>query len=75
MSTPFAKYVRIEPMSGQELQTRRKALKMSQDELARVLGVTRQSVYMWERGKTATPLMLDYAMHWIELQHRGERDE
>ena len=39
---------------------------MSQEELARRLDVTRQSVYMWEKGDTKPPGMLDLALRWLE---------
>lgn len=35
------------------IRTRREALHISQDTLARLVCVTRQSVSLWERGRTA----------------------
>lgn len=43
-------------------------LKLSQEELAKRLDVTRQSVYMWERGETKPPGMLDLALRWLEYE-------
>lgn len=53
-------------MHGEELRARRARLKLSQDELARKLEVTRQSIYAWERGITGAPGMLDLALRWLE---------
>jgi DNA-binding XRE family transcriptional regulator len=53
-------------MTKEELRTRRDALNMTQDQLASALGVTRQSVYMWEAGKTSIPALLDLALQHVE---------
>ena len=53
-------------MTPDELRQRRARLKMSQEELARRLDVTRQSVYMWEKGDTRPPGMLELALRWLE---------
>lgn len=55
-------------MTPEELRERRKLLKLSQEELAKRLDVTRQSVYMWERGETKPPGMLDLALRWLEYE-------
>lgn len=54
-------------MNREELRRRRESLGMSQDQLARALGVTRQSVYMWEAGRTAIPALLDLALRALEI--------
>lgn len=48
---------------------------MSQDELARRLKVTRQSIYAWERGITKLPGMLDLALRWLEHEAGVEPKE
>ena len=53
-------------MTGEELREWRARLGMSQEELARLLEVTRQSVYMWEKGDTRPPGMLELALRWLE---------
>jgi transcriptional regulator with XRE-family HTH domain len=61
-------------MNGAELRQRRDALGWSQETLARALSVTRQTVYMWERGKTAVPPMVDLALRWLEQAAAGGRE-
>lgn len=48
---------------------------MSQDELARRLGVTRQTVYSWERGIRTAPAMLDLALRYLALEANGCLDD
>ncbi|MBA2708260.1 MAG: helix-turn-helix domain-containing protein [Gemmatimonadaceae bacterium] len=55
-----------ESMNGDEVRRRRKALELSQDGLARLLLVTRQTVYSWERGLRTPPGMLALALEAIE---------
>lgn len=55
-------------MNGAELREWRSRLGMSQEELARRLDVTRQSVYMWEKGDTKPPGMLRLALRWLEQE-------
>jgi DNA-binding transcriptional regulator YiaG len=61
-------------MNGDEVRRRRNALGISQDGLARLLGVTRQTVYSWERGLRVPPAMLNLALRWIEYEQAIERD-
>lgn len=58
-------------MSAEDVRNRRAALGISQEELARRLSATRQSVYMWERGETKPPGMLDLALRYLEMEARG----
>lgn len=58
-------------MTPEELRERRARMKLSQEELARRLSATRQSVYMWERGDTKPPGMLDLALRYLEMEARG----
>lgn len=51
------------------MRRRREALGLSQEHFARTLGVSRQSVYMWEAGKTQPPAMLDLALRYLEQEH------
>jgi DNA-binding XRE family transcriptional regulator len=59
-------------MDTDELRQRRKALGMTQEQLARVLGVSRQSVFMWESGRTAIPALLELALRYLELVPAAE---
>jgi transcriptional regulator with XRE-family HTH domain len=61
-------------MDSEDLKRRRKALGLTQEQLAQALGVTRQSVYLWETG-TRLPAgrLLDLAMRGLEQEIR-ERD-
>jgi transcriptional regulator with XRE-family HTH domain len=38
-------------MTGEELKYKRKQLKLTQDELAKLLGVSKNTVFNWEKGK------------------------
>lgn len=56
-------------MNGDELRERRKRLGLTQEELAHLLGVTRQSVFQWERGRNLRrPQMLALALEAIETR-------
>lgn len=66
---------RMVRMTPEELRERRARLKLSQEELARRLDVTRQSVYMWERGETRPPGMLNLALRWLEHEMGVEPKE
>ena len=65
-------------MDAEDLRRRRAALGISQEELARRLRVTRQSVYAWERGITGVPGLLEGALRYVEAvaagRLPGERD-
>lgn len=68
--------VRMEYMDGNELKRRREALGFSVPELAEKLGVTRISLYRWEReGVRERVGMLHLALMALEMLHvKGERD-
>ncbi len=55
-------------MLGTELKSRRRSLGISQDELAKRLGVATNTVARWERGELRIehPLMLQWALQGIE---------
>lgn len=64
--------------SGKELRFLRSELDMSQAQLARVLGVTDQSVARWEKGQTEPngPAVLSLRMiYLLSLMPAKERDE
>lgn len=67
----------VDFMDASELKQRRKALGLSVPELAEKLGVTRISLYRWEReGVKERVAMLRLALLALEmLQVRGDRDE
>lgn len=62
-------------MSADDVRKRRAAMGISQEELARRLSATRQSVYMWERGETRPPGMLNLALRWLEHEMGVEPKE
>lgn len=68
--------VRMDYMDGAELKRRREALNLSVPQLAEKLGVTRISLYRWEReGVRERVGMLHLALMALEMvQVRGERD-
>lgn len=53
-------------MTKEELRQRRVALGLTQEKLAHALGITRQTVYSWERGDTKIPGFLQLAMDQLE---------
>jgi transcriptional regulator with XRE-family HTH domain len=53
-------------MKGAKLKDRRKALGLTQAELAELLGVRMNTVARWENGILAVPRMVDLAMDGIE---------
>lgn len=68
--------VRMEYMSGAELKRRREGLNLTVPQLAEKLGVTRISLYRWEReGVRERVGMLHLALMALEMLHvKGERD-
>ena len=58
-------------MNGETLRQRRRALHLTQLELAQRLGVTRQAVYAWEHGINPVPAWMGYVLSWFE--HEAER--
>jgi DNA-binding transcriptional regulator YiaG len=67
-----------EPMTGAEFRFLRKQMELTQDELARVMKTTNQTVANYEKGKTADlgpadPLMrLTYLLYVIPEETRAE---
>jgi transcriptional regulator with XRE-family HTH domain len=53
-------------MKGAKLKERRKALGLTQAELAELLGVRMNTVARWENGVLDVPRMVDLAMDAIE---------
>lgn len=60
-------------MNADEVRRRRDTLGLSQHGLAVALGVTRQTVYSWERGLRTPPAMLELALRYLE-ERQDERD-
>lgn len=53
-------------MTGEELRTRRKRLGVTQTELAKMLGVTGNTIARWERDEVAPPSLLGLALEALE---------
>lgn len=64
-------------MTPEELRTRRKALRLSQERLAQALGVTQNTVSRWEVGSMQMDgprsLWLDVEMRRVEREHRPRK--
>lgn len=57
-------------MKPEELRRRREALVMTQDDLARELGVKMMTVSRWERGVYPIPRHIALAIEAIEMKRR-----
>ena len=57
-------------MKPEELKRRREALGMTQDDLARELGVKMMTVSRWERGVYPIPRHIALAIEAIEMKRR-----
>lgn len=52
---------------------RTKELEMTQAELARVLGVQRNTVTRWEMGLVKPPKVVELAINYLLLKKKGEK--
>lgn len=57
-------------MNSDELRQRREALGMTQDDLARELGVKMMTVSRWERGVYPIPRHIGLAIEAIEMRRK-----
>jgi len=64
--------VTIEAMNGKELQEWRRKWGLSQDDLARRLGVFRVTVSRWETGTRSIPSFLPLALEALEYRMKME---
>jgi transcriptional regulator with XRE-family HTH domain len=62
-------------MDGAELKKRREALEMTQEELAKELGVDSMTVSRWERGTRSIPSLLPLALETVERKHTKKRKD
>jgi transcriptional regulator with XRE-family HTH domain len=64
-------------LTGQEIRDRRKALKLTQSELAKRLGVIRLTVQRWESGTLTikSPEMVDLALETLERKSKRMQTE
>lgn len=60
-------------MTGAELRERRKALNLSQVEMAEALGISGNTVARWERDEIGIPPYLDLALSTIERQSKPKK--
>ena len=62
------------PTKPQQIKAIRAALGMTQAELARILGVSWNTVARWERGEMEPPgNLLDLALRTVEAEERGRK--
>jgi len=59
-------------MDADELREKRKALEMTQAQLAKALGVNIMTVSRWERGLRSIPPYLSLALEAIEAKQKKE---
>jgi transcriptional regulator with XRE-family HTH domain len=59
-------------MDADELKGKRKALEMTQAQLAEALGVNIMTVSRWERGLRSIPSHLSLALEAIEAKHKKQ---
>ena len=59
-------------LTGPEIRFLRTPLLMSQNALARLLGVTEQTVARWEKHQVAIPTSSDATLRQLYLEHVGE---
>ena len=57
-------------MDGSELRRRRERLRMTQEQLARELGVAPNTVARWERGERSIPPHLALALNALESKKK-----
>jgi DNA-binding transcriptional regulator YiaG len=56
-------------MEGIELKSKREKMKLTQTELADILGVKMNTVYRWESGILTVPKSIELAMETVENKH------
>jgi transcriptional regulator with XRE-family HTH domain len=61
-------------MNGDELRQRREGLGMTQEQLAKALGVNTMTVSRWERGVRSIPPHLTLALEAIEIKQKKKSD-
>lgn len=61
-------------LSGDEIRFLRHEMLMSQDTLARLLGVSEQAVRRWERGKIDIPKPSESLLRLLYKEHINDRD-
>jgi transcriptional regulator with XRE-family HTH domain len=60
-------------MKPDDLKARREALKLTQDQLARELGIDVMTVSRWERGARSIPPYLSLAIETVERRQAAAR--
>ena len=61
-------------MNGDELRQRREGLGMTQEQLAKALGVNTMTVSRWERDVRSIPPHLTLALEAIEIKQKEKGD-
>ncbi|MGA9767917.1 MAG: helix-turn-helix transcriptional regulator [Blastocatellia bacterium] len=62
-------------MNGDELKQRREELGMTQEQLAKALGVNIMTISRWERGVRSIPPHLSLALEAIEIKQKKKNDK
>lgn len=52
-------------MTGEQLREKRQKLELTQEALAKELGVSSNTVARWERDEVAIPPYLELALNWL----------
>lgn len=55
-------------MTPQELKAMRRQLRLTQADLAKLFGKSRNAIILWERGKSRIPRWLPYALEGYASQ-------
>lgn len=55
-------------MTGKQLRRKRNQMSMTQAELAKLLGVARNTVARWERGEMSVPKFLHLALKSVDAE-------
>jgi DNA-binding XRE family transcriptional regulator len=64
----------LDRKTGQDIRSFRKKHKMTAEELARDLGLDRQTIYNWESGRKETPRWVGIVFARLDAEYRNQKD-